>query len=314
MADVPTEATGGLTPLEMARTPFMDLMAARGSTGLVQTVPDGHYPGSENAILSIMGYQAEDLPEGRGYLEALGCGIGIPDDNISVARYRLSGDCLSPLQLAEIYPDYRFHPLTDSTGLVYSTIDRDLIAELPHISIWSKSKRKFFRKFPPFPSASRRKTALIGAVPLLKGIALSTEIDWIRPHGATGDTLTDYKAKAEAAIEALERHDIVIVHVEACDTASHARDYEKKVDAIENIDSGIVKPLMELAQRSDGHLSLALLPDHPCLWQSGQHTASPVPVAIYNPLLPPDHSGRFSEKEALYGSIKDLRSIYRLYE
>ena len=51
MADRPIESLGGRTPLEYAKTPKMDELAAKGEIGMVHTIPDGMKPGSDTANL-----------------------------------------------------------------------------------------------------------------------------------------------------------------------------------------------------------------------------------------------------------------------
>ncbi len=83
MADLPIEALGGKTPLEAARTPCMDWMAAHGEVGLVKTIPDGLTPGSEIANLSVMGYDPARYFTGRGPIEAVSLGVGLEADDIA---------------------------------------------------------------------------------------------------------------------------------------------------------------------------------------------------------------------------------------
>lgn len=79
MADEPIEALGNKTPLEAAHTPVMDMLAAKGSTGLFHTVPVGFHPGSEVANMTVLGYDVNKAFEGRGVLEAASMGVDIPD-------------------------------------------------------------------------------------------------------------------------------------------------------------------------------------------------------------------------------------------
>ena len=58
MADEPIAELGHRTPLQYARTPYMDRLAASGVTGRLRTVPDGFEPGSEVANLSVLGYSS----------------------------------------------------------------------------------------------------------------------------------------------------------------------------------------------------------------------------------------------------------------
>ncbi|MDR1557747.1 MAG: cofactor-independent phosphoglycerate mutase [Tannerellaceae bacterium] len=75
MADEPVSTLGGKTPLQYAHTPYMDMLAERGVTGRLNTVPDGFHPGSEVANLSVLGYDLPEVYEGRGVLEAASMGV-----------------------------------------------------------------------------------------------------------------------------------------------------------------------------------------------------------------------------------------------
>lgn len=77
MADEPIASLGDKTPLQAAHTPYMDLLAKKGRSGLLNTVPDGFAPGSEIANLSVLGYHIPTVYEGRGVLEAASMGVEI---------------------------------------------------------------------------------------------------------------------------------------------------------------------------------------------------------------------------------------------
>ena len=83
MADYPLKELGGKTPLEVADKPNMDYMASEGKVGLLKTIPDGMYPGSDVAILSILGYDPRKYYTGRGPLEAAALGIKLGDNDIA---------------------------------------------------------------------------------------------------------------------------------------------------------------------------------------------------------------------------------------
>ena len=85
MADHPVERLGGKTLLQYASKPYMDMLAKKGKTGRLVTVPDGFLPGSEVANSSIMGYDQNEVYEGRGPLEAASIGYELePTDRKSV--------------------------------------------------------------------------------------------------------------------------------------------------------------------------------------------------------------------------------------
>lgn len=82
MADYPTEKLGGKTPLECAFTPFMDQIAASGTFGRVDTIPQGMNPGSDVATLSVLGYDPGETYSGRGPLEAASMGINLGSNDM----------------------------------------------------------------------------------------------------------------------------------------------------------------------------------------------------------------------------------------
>lgn len=84
MADWPVESLEGKTLLQYAHTPYMDMLAAKGRTGMLSTVPDGFHPGSEVANSSILGYDQSEVYEGRGPLEAASIGVGLADDDMAI--------------------------------------------------------------------------------------------------------------------------------------------------------------------------------------------------------------------------------------
>lgn len=84
MADWPAENLGNKTLLQYAHTPYMDMLAKKGRTGMLKTVPDGFHPGSEVANSSILGYDQEKVYEGRGPLEAASIGVELDPDDIAI--------------------------------------------------------------------------------------------------------------------------------------------------------------------------------------------------------------------------------------
>lgn len=83
MADYPTDKLGGKTPLQCAFTPHLDEIAACGTIGLVDTIPEGLTPGSDVANLSVLGYDPLQCYTGRGPLEAASMGINLGPDDVA---------------------------------------------------------------------------------------------------------------------------------------------------------------------------------------------------------------------------------------
>ncbi|HBR16521.1 MAG: cofactor-independent phosphoglycerate mutase [Deltaproteobacteria bacterium RIFCSPLOWO2_12_FULL_43_16] len=84
MSDYPIKELGDKTPLHAARTPNMDMLAQKGSIGLVQNVPDGYSPGSDVAIMSVLGYNPAQYYTGRSPLEAASIGVKLAADDLAV--------------------------------------------------------------------------------------------------------------------------------------------------------------------------------------------------------------------------------------
>ena len=84
MADWHVESLGGKTLLQYAKTPYMDMLAKVGRTGMLKTVQDGFHPGSEVANSSILGYDQNEVYEGRGPLEAASIGVELTPDDMAI--------------------------------------------------------------------------------------------------------------------------------------------------------------------------------------------------------------------------------------
>ncbi len=127
MSDLPVDQLGGLTPLEASEIPNMDRLAQSGVVGLTRNVPEGMEPGSDVAIMSIMGYNPKECYTGRGPIEAASIGVDIKSDEtafrcnlISVEEDILSdysgghietedaAQLIAALQEAGLSPDSKF--------------------------------------------------------------------------------------------------------------------------------------------------------------------------------------------------------------
>ena len=84
MADLPVERLGGKTLLQYAHKPMMDQLAKEGRCGRLITVPEGFPPGSEVANTAILGYDLNQVYEGRGPLEAASIGYEMADDDFAI--------------------------------------------------------------------------------------------------------------------------------------------------------------------------------------------------------------------------------------
>jgi len=370
-ADEPQECFGGKTPLEAARLPAMDAVAAAGVVGRSNNVPTSLPPGSDVANLSLLGYSPLEHFTGRAPLEAAAQGIELgPDDwavrcnlvtiedqvmrdftagHISSAEaakliasaqqelgseriqfyagvsYRnllvfrgssgepppFSSDTRTtpPHDLTDksVLDDYPRGPgsdllnrlMSESVGLFAEhpvSIARRGRGELPATNVWLWGLGSTPR-LTPFAVRFGKQGAMITAVDLLRGLAVLLGWRRIEVPGATGYTDTDYAAKGRYAVEALGEVDLVCVHVEATDEASHEGDAEAKVKALEEIDRHIVAPVHE-ALKGYGRYRILVSPDHPTPLRTKTHSHGYVPFALAGEGVAPDAAATYDDPTA----------------
>jgi 2,3-bisphosphoglycerate-independent phosphoglycerate mutase len=177
------------------------------------------------------------------------------------------------------------------------------------IWLWGQGKAP---SVPKFVDVHGLKGAIISAVDLVRGVGVLAGWDRIDVPGATGYLDTDYAAKGEYAIRALADHDVVCVHVEAPDEASHEGRADAKVEALERMDRDIVGPIRRaLAGYENSRILIS--PDHSTLLRTRAHDRAPVAWAIAGTGLPA--SGlTYDEIAARDGGGPALDQGYRLME
>jgi len=148
--------------------------------------------------------------------------------------------------------------------------------QVSSIWLWGQGKKA---KMESFRKRFGIKGATITAVDLVRGLSKLIGFDLIDVPGATGFVDTNYQGKASAAIEALDKYDLVFVHIEAPDEASHSGSAEMKKKAIEQIDKFIVGPVYEAIQNYESW-KILVLPDHPTPVRTCAHSSEPVPFAM----------------------------------
>ena len=150
-----------------------------------------------------------------------------------------------------------------------------------------------------FEEKTGKTGAMISAVDLLKGIAVGTSMKVIMVEGANGGLHTNYEGKAKAAVDVLtkEDYDFVYVHVEAPDEMGHQGSVERKVEAIENIDEHVIKPIYEGLMEAGEDFRMLVLPDHPTPICIRTHTGDSVPYLLYDSTVELDKEWCYNESE-----------------
>jgi 2,3-bisphosphoglycerate-independent phosphoglycerate mutase len=147
--------------------------------------------------------------------------------------------------------------------------------------LWGQGKAPQLR---PFAEIFGKRGAIVSAVDLVRGVGIL--LGWTRVDvpGATGYLDTDYAAKGRYGVDALKTHDLVCVHVEAPDEASHEGKPEAKVLALEEIDRHVVGPLLDALPRF-GEWRILVSPDHRTPLRTRAHAYGEVPFAVAGTMI-----------------------------
>ncbi len=187
MSDYPVPELGGKTPLEYARIPNMDRLAALGRVGRVQTIPRGMAPGSDVANLALLGYDPSLSYSGRGPIEAASLGVELGADDTA---FRCNLVTLREGRMV----DY-------SSGHITTEESRRLILELQ--PVLNSEKVRFF------PGTSYRHLTVIKDLPA--GLAATPPHDIsgrpYEPHlpqGPGSDLILSLMARAKPILAASE--------------------------------------------------------------------------------------------------------------
>jgi 2,3-bisphosphoglycerate-independent phosphoglycerate mutase len=171
MADYPVPELKNLTPLQAAFKPNIDSLAAKGRSGLLKTVPDSMSPGSDVAILSLLGYDPTSTCAARGPLEAPARGIMLGEND---AAFR----CNLITERNGILADY-------SAGHITSKESSELISAVKK-SFEKKGTMEFF-------SGLDYRHFIV-----LRGMSKPHLIDCVPPHDAIGLKIADILPKAKS--------------------------------------------------------------------------------------------------------------------
>jgi len=154
-----------------------------------------------------------------------------------------------------------------------------------------------FRQVPPFGEMFGLRAACVAGGALYRGVAKFIGMDIFLVPGATGDKNTDLAAKGKAALKALETHDLVFLHVKACDSFGHDGDFKGKTNMIERIDKELVPIIMKSGA------CIVVTGDHstPCCRK--EHSGHEVPMLLWGPQERADSVKSFDEMSCMDGGL-----------
>jgi len=148
------------------------------------------------------------------------------------------------------------------------------------------------------------KASCIAGTSLIKGICKLWGMKILNVPGATGDIDTNVFAKAEFALKAIRENDLVVVHIEGPDEASHDGNLIGKLEIIKKIDAMIGKILKNINLEE---VSILLLADHTTSLKLKKHTADPAPIVIASNEVIKDGIKQYNEKNSSKGSLGTIK-------
>ena len=147
-----------------------------------------------------------------------------------------------------------------------------------------------------FSEKTGKRGVMISAVDLLKGIAVGAGMDIIEVEGANGGLNTNYEGKAKAAVQALlGGKDFAYIHVEAPDEMGHQGSVENKIKAIENLDTRVIRIVVDEMTRAGEDFRMLVMPDHPTPIRCRTHTSDSIPYLLYDSTMPVQGTSEYSE-------------------
>jgi len=158
----------------------------------------------------------------------------------------------------------------------------------------------------PFEVLHGLRAAMVAAPGPARGLGRLSAMHVPDVEGATGAYRTDYAAKAQCALDLLERFDLVAVHVASPAEASLEGNVQRKVRAIEDIDAMITAPLLQRA-REDDSVRVMFLATHVANVTTRSRMRGNSPLVLYGPGFDSIRHGSFSEGHAAKGEITVAR-------
>lgn len=205
----------------------------------------------------------------------------------------------------------------ESSALILQShpVNRDRVAagKRPATMLWFWGQGTAVN-LPPFHQLYGRRAACISAVDIVRGIGRLAGMEILKVPGITGYFDTNYEGKADYALQALDGgYDVVLVHVESTDEAGHMGDVGKKIQAIEDLDSRLVKRLLDGLRRRNEPFAVLVTPDHPTSTALRTHIDEPVPFALYAAGGPRNGVASYNES-AIKASTKRFEQGFELMQ
>lgn len=175
---------------------------------------------------------------------------------------------------------------------------------------WGNTNGRGRETMPAFFSRFEKKGAMVTASLLMQGLARQVGMTVLEVEGATGFADTNYKGKVEAALKALDSHDVVYLHMTGAEIVSLQGNIDDKIAAIEDMDGQVLEPVLDYLE-AHKDVTLLVTENHMSSVDRMRYDEAPVPFAVYPSGRGRDSIQRFDEDLAQNGSehFKDGPSL-----
>lgn len=294
----------GMTDPSFCADAYPSLSAMR-LCGSVRTVPPGCAPESLSCILTLLGIK-HIPPFLRGYVEALGAGISVQQDDLVLRASWfavVNGLCASPVSAPDRLKgdaDVAYYCLGGYKSLLVLPRMADCVESISTYPFYSGGQKivgslrpagndlleRIFDEncsngycmvpwgqsraaaLPPFPL----RAAVISGTGVVHGLARLLNMNIIHVPGATGDVDTDLAAKTNAALQAAQDYPFVLLHINGADEAAHRYDPEQKKSFLTIVDRLVIKRLLHCSH------TVFVTADHSTDPMTGLHGGTVQPV------------------------------------
>ena len=149
-----------------------------------------------------------------------------------------------------------------------------------------------------FNSKYNVKACSISGVNIIHGISRYLGISII--NMPLNQLENDLHLRARKAIEALDRYNFVILHINGADTYAHDKNFAAKVKFLEKVDAEVFSQITKIRS-----INIAVISDHVTNSKIGEHVFGNVPFLIYRPEEDIEEECRFDEKSCKGSFIAD---------
>ena len=327
VGDKPVPEHGNKTPLDVASTPNLDQLTAKGQMGLLYTVKRGIAPESDAGVFSLLSYDPSRLDLSRGVVEALGSEVDFVDGDLALRCNfaTIKNNQLVDRRVGRNLSTDEARDLADAINEDFrlkEMADFELRATIGHRCslVFHRSKMRFSAAISNLdPAYARRgKLTIAKSVKLPKPIPRCKALNRTKSATQTAKLLNDFAARAH---DVLKDHPTNLKRVKRGDLAANfllMRDAGTKIPKVRKLQDkfrlrsvALADMPVELGIAKIVGMDMVIFPPDRTLEGYAQRVRKAVELAkrydlVYVHLKGPDEPGHDGNFEGKRKSIEDI--------